>query len=346
MRTSGYFGRALPPPCVDDRDVVDESALLAQRLGVADLWPLRPDIWDEDTFFGLVEVFHDLAVRPRERWMHGYDGCGWHYGSFATDTGRALYRWRVNRLLDSSGVALHLADEGDDTGRLVRVVDDARSNLLQRSLASPDKGVAERVAHAVAMFRAREATEHDKRSATIALVGILEERRPLVRAELGRKDEADLFNIANKFAIRHQNDGQKGDYDQAFLDWIFWVYLGTVELTGSMLARLSTQARRCPAMTGSSSWSCPRSRLTGFPITRALIGSTRRCHAGRILRGGAVSRWSPPARPARTAAPTGARLVWPSWPQRVVAERSTAALRHATSRLTSSTGAAEGFVDS
>ena len=61
------------------------------------------------------------------------------------------------------------------------------------------------------MFRAREATEHDKRSATIALVGILEERRPLVRAELGRKDEADLFNIANKFAIRHQNDGQKGD---------------------------------------------------------------------------------------------------------------------------------------
>lgn len=242
MRTSGYFGRALPPPCVDDRDVVDESALLAQRLGVADLWPLRPDIWDEDTFFGLVEVFHDLAVRPRERWMHGYDGCGWHYGSFATDTGRALYRWRVNRLLDSSGVALHLADEGDDTGRLVRVVDDARSNLLQRSLASPDKGVAERVAHAVAMFRAREATEHDKRSATIALVGILEERRPLVRAELGRKDEADLFNIANKFAIRHQNDGQKGDYDQAFLDWIFWVYLGTVELTGSMLARLSTQA--------------------------------------------------------------------------------------------------------
>jgi hypothetical protein len=30
----------------------------------------------------------------------------------------------------------------------------------------------------------------------------------------------------------------EGDYDPVFLDWIFWLYLATVELTDSLLARL------------------------------------------------------------------------------------------------------------
>lgn len=30
-----------------------------------------------------------------------------------------------------------------------------------------------------------------------------------------------LFDIVNNFALRHQNLNQQGDYDPAFLDWIF-----------------------------------------------------------------------------------------------------------------------------
>jgi hypothetical protein len=233
----GYFGRALPPPCVDDYEPPDESAMLAERLGIPDLWPLRPDSWDEDTFFGLIEVFHDLAVRPRERNLHSYNGCGWHYSGFGTDTGRALYRWRINRLLTSAGIELRLAEAGEDVGRLVRVVDAGRADLIQRSLQAPDAAVAERVAHALAQFRGRAATMHDKRSAVLTLAGILEERRELIREKIGKKDEGALFSIANEFAIRHQRRGQQGDYDQVFLDWIFWWYLATIELTGRLLAR-------------------------------------------------------------------------------------------------------------
>ena len=46
-----------------------------------------------------------------------------------------------------------------------------------------------------------------------------------------------MFQIANKFTIRHQNRQQLSDYDPVFLDWVFWWYLGTVELTNRIIGR-------------------------------------------------------------------------------------------------------------
>ena len=50
-----------------------------------------------------------------------------------------------------------------------------------------------------------------KRSAVVALAGILEERRSLLADELLTKDEGALFQIANKFGIRHQRADQRDD---------------------------------------------------------------------------------------------------------------------------------------
>lgn len=239
LRADGYLDLAFPRDCVDATGSIeiDPSEVLEDRLSIPDLWPLRPRDWDEDTFFGLVEVFHDLVARPRARSYHSWNQCGWHYSEFSTDIGRALYRWRVNRLLESNGVDLRLAADGEDVGRMVRIVDDGRSDLIERALANPDSGIVDRLAHAIAQFRARAADEHDKRSAVLTLVGVLEERRDLIKSDVGRKDEAALFTIANEFAIRHQRRGQQGDYDPAFLDWVFWWYLATIELTDQILAR-------------------------------------------------------------------------------------------------------------
>ncbi len=66
---------------------------------------------------------------------------------------------------------------------------------------------------------------------------VLEERRSPLKAELQRRDEGALFQIANEFAVRHQRDGQRGDYDEAFRDWVFWWYLATIELTDRIIAR-------------------------------------------------------------------------------------------------------------
>jgi hypothetical protein len=103
--------------------------------------------------------------------------------------------------------------------------------------ARTDEATGGRVRHALALFRGRTATEHDKRSAVVALALVLEERRHILKDNLVKKDEGALFDIANNFAIRHQRDDQKPDYDPIFLDWVFWWYLATIELTDRVLSR-------------------------------------------------------------------------------------------------------------
>jgi hypothetical protein len=241
LERAGYLAQAFPPICVDDPDpvFVDPSDVLQDRLGVPDLWPLggSSERWDDDTFYGLIEVFHDLVVRPRHRWRHDWRQCGWHWGEFARPPGQALYRWQVNQLLEQSLIGLRLAGEGEDIGRLVAATDDARTELGSRMATRTDPRTGDRVRYALALFRARGATEHDKRSAIVTLCGVLEERRGLLKTELFRKDEGALFQIANEFAIRHQSETQKDDYNPAFLDWVFWWYLATVELTDRLLER-------------------------------------------------------------------------------------------------------------
>jgi hypothetical protein len=236
----GYFEEAFDKDCVDGpADLERPSRLIAREIGVADLWPLSADrlMEDRDLFCDVIEVLHDFAARPRARTMHGYGGCGWHYSAFSFEAGQVVYRWRVNRVLDRSDLGLRLADEGEDAGRLVAATDPARTELAVAMAGRTDAGTGDVVRHAIALYRSRSASEHDKRSATVALAGVLEERRALLKAELMSKDEGALFQIANQFAIRHRRDDQRPDYDAAFLDWVFWWYLATVELTDRILAR-------------------------------------------------------------------------------------------------------------
>ncbi len=143
----------------------------------------------------------------------------------------------MNRLLERTSLGLRLADEGEDTGRLVVLTDAARGELVERMAQRADATTGDVVRHALALFRSRGAAEHDKRSAVITLAGVLEERRALLKSELLRKDEGALFQIANEFAIRHRREGQKPDYDPAFLDWVYYWYLSTIDLTDRVLER-------------------------------------------------------------------------------------------------------------
>ena len=243
LESRGYLDQVFPRPCVDgDGPEADPSAELEKRLGISDLWPLAPDEWDDDTFYGLIEVCHDLVSRPRVRIYHDFSQCGWHYSHFATTTGREVYRWKANDLLQATGISYRLADRGEDTGRLAEIFDDGRTWLVAESIEHAPPDAAGRVRHAIAMFRGRAATAEDRRSAVITLAGILEERRQLIKDELTTGDEGALFQIANKFAIRHRNEQQLASYDPTFLDWIFWWYLGTVELTNRTIGRQASQS--------------------------------------------------------------------------------------------------------
>jgi hypothetical protein len=242
LHQRGYFEGLAPRDC--NRPPGDPSGQLKIRVGKGRLWPLHRSRrrWDQDVFFDLVEVLHDFVARPRARSWHDDDddGChDWHHQEFAVEPGRRLYRWRVNRLLDRSTIGYRLAEEGEDVGRLVAVTDEARTELAT-TMAERTGATGDQVRHALALFRARGASDYDKRSAIVALYGVLEERRQLLKEELPRRDEAALFQIANQFAIRHQRADQLGNYDPVFLDWVFWWYLATIELTNRLIERDGT----------------------------------------------------------------------------------------------------------
>lgn len=192
--------------------------------------------WSDETFFDLIEAVHDRAARPRRRWRSEQGGFGiWEYGDHTRLPGQAVYRWRVNTILDRSEIDLRLADTGEEAGLLVRTASDNREALLAEvAEAAVDRDTRQ---HAIALFRARSAGIPDKRSAVVALAGLLEARRRLLKNELLSKDEGALFTIANQFDLRHRNADQRGNYDEAFLDWIFWWYLATLDLTDQLLAR-------------------------------------------------------------------------------------------------------------
>jgi hypothetical protein len=242
LRHKGYFDERFPQDCFtvgrdDDREI---SAELAERLRVPDLWPLKPSAWSDDTYYGLIEVFHDLVARPRDiiRRHERPDGvtCA-HYASFARAPGQQLYRWRVARLLARQGIRLKLADDGEDAGRLVGVAGDDRNRLVESALATPDAAARNTVTHAISLFRGRTSGRSEKRSAIVALAGLLEQRRALLKTKLLSGDESALFQIANQFDLRHRRADQRDDYAEAYLDWIFWWYLGTLELTNQLLQR-------------------------------------------------------------------------------------------------------------
>jgi hypothetical protein len=168
--------------------------------------------------------------------LRAFDGCSGHYSNFAQTPAQVLFRWEVDQLFDSYGVGLRLAAGGEDMGRLVRAAGDDRDELVEQSLQTPNPSDRNAVRHAIALFRSRGVDRDNKRSAVLALHRVLEDRRPLIKTELMRKDEGALFQIANEFDLRHSGERQRQDYEDAYLDWIFWCYLATVELTDRIVA--------------------------------------------------------------------------------------------------------------
>ncbi|PBC35384.1 hypothetical protein CJ179_48190 [Rhodococcus sp. ACS1] len=241
----GYFGEVYPDGCDDVRS--DLIVSLDEKL--TDLYgeqppPLRhseTDGWSDEELCDLVELLHDLAARPRDRWYHDYED-HFHYSDHSIRTGQMLYRIRVNDLLAAANLRFRLASDGEDVGRLVTITDDSRAELLVRVAEQPTNRLTDQVGHAIALYRSRQSTREDKISAIRELMAVLEpDRYTVLKGTAAEKDNESLFLIANRYAIRHNKDDQLRDYNHAFLDWVFWAALAMVQLCKEMKAESAAQ---------------------------------------------------------------------------------------------------------
>jgi len=222
--------------CVDlgwvDGTMGDVPTFFLWNLHRSDMWPLEQHIADfsEDDVFDVIELLFDNASFPieTEGAFHSYSGCGWHYQEFDVDRGQADFRDAVNRVLSlySSGYEL------DSNGEIRHAEWPGVGRLLEQPLPEFDaSNVNNRVDEATSAFLSRNSSIGDRRDAVRRLADVLEFLRPRLREAISKKDEGDLFAIANEFGIRHHNDKQKTDYDaRLWLSWIFYHYLATIHL--------------------------------------------------------------------------------------------------------------------
>ncbi|MGV9820738.1 hypothetical protein [Nocardia xishanensis] len=121
--------------------------------------------------------------------------------------------------------------------------------LLRETFEARTVGVLDHFLVDVARL-VHEPVRHQKQAALAIVCRVLEQRRGnVIQNQMARKDSGALFDIANNFHIRH-GDGsrvQQKDYEDYYLDWIFWLYLSTAELTNRVLDDQALTAGRTRA---------------------------------------------------------------------------------------------------
>lgn len=244
MSRAGYFPKILPKICEDETwsETIDVSKELRRATRQVIEWPLTPvqaSMLPEPTVYSLVEYFNDQAQRPREAVWHNWNECGFDYSAFNRESGGAVYRWRVNELLDSHEAPLRLGSVGEEQGRLVHYFSGEQDALLTAEIESRKTEPLDEVAHAIRMFRARGANNIDKRAALAILAGRLETKRKYLEGKTSKGDVDDIFHIANKYHIRHRKD-QVSEEREEYLDWMFWNFFSMVRLLAALEAKQNT----------------------------------------------------------------------------------------------------------
>ena len=208
----GYFANAFGQYCVDEGRTVGSvgsniELFFLQRLRKRGLWPIPVQIVDyaEDDLFSVIELCHDLVSRPQSRRYHEWDNCGYHYGNFDADSGKEEFRAEINLALGDFKPRYSLSERGE--------VMETPESGLEALVAQPlpvlePESVEQKVETAIRMFHRFNSTPDDRKEAIRTLADVFEYLRPKLKEVISSKDEADLFNIANNFAIRHHNPQQ------------------------------------------------------------------------------------------------------------------------------------------
>jgi hypothetical protein len=241
LSEEGYFQESFGHYCVDAGDVVgtirSPASDMLVRLRKDGLWPISSqlDNYTEDDFFDVIEYLFGAVSKPLTGNYHSYHNCGMHWDTFDRSSGQNHYRNRINEMLGLYERRFELSEAGE----ILHSPEAGLEPIIAAKVPTSDDNVRSRVEAAVLSYRRHGASVDDRRNAVRGLADVLEYLQKDVKLYL-KGDEPDLFNIANNFGIRHHNQNQKTNYDQAlWLSWMFYVYLATIHL----VARKIEQAK-------------------------------------------------------------------------------------------------------
>lgn len=183
----------------------------------------------KDLIFSSIEFLYDHTSKPGgpEERYGPFDIVYTEYTTFNAEEGQKKFRDMVNQPLRKYEAGYHLTENGE----IQRLGEAGLEHVFEAEIIEFDfDNVDLVVKKAIYTWKNRNATLGDKKKAIKDLADVFEWLRKTneLKKALSKKDESDLFNIANNFAIRHHNPDQKTDYDEnIWYSWMFHFYLAT-----------------------------------------------------------------------------------------------------------------------
>jgi hypothetical protein len=216
--------------CYDDRKpkIPDVEFEILLKIRKKNLWPISEFIenYSEDDLFDIIEFLHIHVSKPINGVWNDYQQINC-WDKFDKAEGQKEFREKINEILGAYIGKFELSKNGE----ILKTPEIGFEKIFKAKIPSNDEKVRQRINSAIRQYRRQGATVDDRRHAVKDLTDIFELLRPKVKSILTKKDESDLFNIANNFGIRHHNEIQKTDYDaNLWLSWMFYFYLATIHL--------------------------------------------------------------------------------------------------------------------
>lgn len=195
------------------------------------LWPIHEHIneYSEEDLLTMLEFLHDHISVPSTKAQGGYD----------TELAQKIYREEVGPILVDFSAGFELNTEGE----VVFVEPVGMDRLLTANIPAPasvDKELIRTVDGCISKFRSRRSSLDDRKSVLIELAGVFEalKKNQQLSSVLNAKDEASVFEFANKFAVRHRDSKQINNYDKdIWLSWAFYYYLATIHAVLRLIER-------------------------------------------------------------------------------------------------------------
>ena len=193
--------------------------------------------YSEDDLFDVIEYLFECVSLPIESNYQVYDDGFvdrnlFVHTKYSAEKGKEYFTEKINELLSLYKKPFILSESGEIQNK----VEDGLINLVNSNIHLNDE-YKEKLIRAKSKLLRHNATNKDKRDALGDLAHIVEYYYEKIEDKFKSPDENKLFsifkksisNVLNNYQIRHHNKKQKTNYDESWLDSIFYIVLAYIK---------------------------------------------------------------------------------------------------------------------
>ena len=234
LENNFYLREATGYSCVDQGEIPgiwgsDIEAYIYLELKMDDIWPIQEKIeaYDEPTLFTIIEFLYDFVSEPQHKWEHQWNNCGWHTSDYNKEIGRENYRMKINKILKEYDKGYQLSLDGE----IIEITPKGFEELVEEIPQTDDPdNIDNRIKTSITKYFRYGSNIDEKKDAIRSLADVLEYLKK-EGCVLASKDDSDLFEIINRYDIRHHNRSQQSDYDvNIWYDWFFYNFLSSINV--------------------------------------------------------------------------------------------------------------------